>query len=388
MNVIISAGGRFHAQHLAKQLIKHNALKRLYTFDYTKKDEEFIPATQVKTHRGCQIADYVFTKFRLARILNRSFYNRIKDNVFDAFVNKEIATESDVDLFVGWAHYAEQSLHTARKKGAKIIIETGSCHIAVQENLIKLEYNRWGLTAPAVAKKTKAKMLREYALADYIMTPSHFVRDSFIQQGVSPKKLLMVPYGAETSFFNQVAPMHKEFIVLFAGMVSLRKGISYLLQAWHKAGLPLANTKLILVGALQKDFLSIKNKLPDNLNIEFLGGVNRDTLKSLYLRASAFVIPSIEEGLAMVINEAMASGLPVIASTHSGGPERITHGKTGFLYNPYNVDELARLITWCYDNREEAHRIGQAAHAHIQDYSWDTYGEHVYHAYKTILGHE
>jgi starch synthase len=388
MHVVISAGGRFHAYHLAKQLIKRNALERLYTFAYTKHDEQIIPATRVINNQWCQTADYLFSTLRLSRLCNRSTYNRIKDTIFDNFVTKQLANEKHIDLFVGWAHYAENSLLIARQKGAKIIIESGSCHITSQQNLIKLEYDRWGLTVPAVAQKTKEKMLREYALADYIMTPSHFVRDSFIRQGTSPKKLLMVPYGADVSFFTPAPTLHKDFTLLFVGMVSLRKGISYLLQAWDKANLPIRGTKLKIVGTLQKDFLSIQAKLPKNGNVEFIGGVDRNTLKNLYQGASAFVIPSIEEGLAMVISEAMASGLPVIASTHSGGAERIVHGKTGFLYNPYNVDELARLITWCYENRQAAHHIGQTAHNYIQTCSWDAYGDNVYRAYQAIIGHE
>lgn len=388
MKIILSAGGRFHAYHLAQELLRHNALQQLYTFSYTPEDQQSIPSAFVANNTLCQTADYIFTKLRLARIINRTGYNRIKDNFFDSFVAKKLALQNPADLFIGWANYTEKSMAIARSKGAKIIIESGSCHIKVQHNLIKHEYDRWGLTAPAVAKATKEKMLREYAQADYIMTPSHFVRDSFIQQGLAPQKLLLAPYGTDTSFFSPAAAMKKEFIVLFVGMVCLRKGVVFLLLAWHKLLIPHGNIKLIIAGQIQKDFSDIQNKLPINSNITFTGGLSADAIKMLYKQASVFVLPSVEEGFGMVINEAMASGLPVIASTHSGGPERITHGKTGFLYNPYNVDELARLITWCYNNRQETYQMGLAAHKHIQTCTWQAYGDQVYKIYQKALGHE
>ena len=87
----------------------------------------------------------------------------------------------------------------------------------------------------------------------------------------------------------------------------------------------------------------------------------------------------------MVIGEAMASGLPVMCSTSSAGPELIENGQHGFTYNPYNRTELAEKIDWCYRHPDELVAMGKQGQHRIRAYSWDSYGHNIYQVYTAIL---
>lgn len=385
MNIVISAGGRFHALQLAHQLEKRNSLRKLCTFDYTDQDAILVQPKHVHSVTSCKIMNDMFVRLQLARFVNKAHFNVFKDNLFDRLVSKKIARYGSFDLFVGWAHYALNSISAARKAGAKIIIESGSCHILAQQKLLHDEYRKWGLKTTPIDQRTVTKMLQEYQQADYIMTLSSFAQQSFIQQGIAPEKVLKVPCGVDVDFFLRPNILHTKFRVIFVGLVTLRKGIQYLLQAWHKAQLPTNQAELIIAGPVQKDFEQIKNQLPRDAHVTFVGPTSRSKLRELYQQSSLFVLPSIEDGFGMVIGEAMASGLPVICSTHTAAPELIQDQKHGFLVGPGDVDTLAEKIRWCYNNRDQAWSMGQAGKEQIKAFTWDHYGQQISATYQTIV---
>lgn len=390
MKVIVSAGGRFHAHRLAQQLAQYHALQRLYTFDYAPTDHAIVNPQYVRIAGFCKLLDKTFSRLQLQRFVSRTHFNAFKDGLFDTFVRDKLIKEQHYDLFVGWAHYGHTSQQQARAAGAKIILESGSCHVTTHNELLQNEYKKYGLVAPAFNAVVKKNTLYEYATADYIVVPSTFAYNSFIAQGITPTKVISIPYGVDTTFFAppiNKPPQHK-FIALFVGMVSLQKGIHYLLEAWNQAALPQETTELWLVGNTQKDFLTIAHYLPTNINIKFLGGVSKEQLRTIYHQASVFVLPSVQDGFGMVLGEAMATGLPVIASTHSGAPDIITTGLDGFLYSPYDVTALAKQLAWCYTNPTQAQTVGTHGQKTIQNFTWKTYGQRVYDHYKAILGHD
>jgi glycosyltransferase involved in cell wall biosynthesis len=387
MKVVISAGGRFHAHHLAQQLHQRQSLLKLFTFDYTTADTTKVPPALVTVMRSCKMLNDLFISLRLARIINKAHFNAFKDNVFDTAVSKHIKKLGSFDLFIGWAHYALKSIPLARASGATIIIESGSCHIATQQELLSEEYKRWGITYNPICSSTVEKMQAEYASADYIMTLSTFARQSFINHGFTQHKILTIPCGVDVDYFlaNPQPSIKKKFIIICVGLVTLRKGIHHLVQAFKQANLPVADTQLVIVGPIQKDFSSIAAKLGIPANVQFIGSVDRATLRTLYHQASLFVLPSIEDGFGMVIGEAMASSLPVICSTHSAGPDIIEDGVHGFLVPPHDTHDLAEKIQWCYSNRYDAALMGMHGQERIQAFTWDRYGQQVYATYRDIL---
>jgi len=420
MKIVISAGGRFHALHLAQQLEKRNSLKRLFTFSYTKYDRTRIACEHVTNISSCSILDHIFLKARLDRIIQKSSYNVFKDNLFDRFVSSHISKLEKIDIFVGWAHYALKSIPAARKAGAKIIIESGSCHILEQKKLLEQEYEKFNVPFIPLHQKNIAKMLQEYELADYIMTLSEFAYQSFVKWGVPKHKLLKVTCGMDVEFFlpartlrdaTYVAPQgerpkprlhisddnkqwilnqvqddkRQKFRVIFVGLLNLRKGVQYLIQAWNKLNLPEEQTELLLVGNLAQDLKLVLQNMPLKKNIIFYGSTSRENLRDLYGSSSVFVLPSVEDGFGMVMGEAMASGLPVICTTNTGGPDIITDQEHGFIIPAQDSDMLSEKIGWCYNNQETCKLMGKNGQEQIKKFTWDAYGEKVYEIYKSIV---
>lgn len=205
--VVVSAGGRFHAHKLANQLQKKSALKQLFTFDYNASDHNTVNAQFVTTITSCKIINDLFVRFQCSRFFDKARFNIFKDNLFDRIVAKKITSLGQFNLFVGWAHYSLHSITAAKKAGAKVIIESGSCHILEQKKLLDAEYSRWGIQSPSINQHVIDKMCKEYDQADYIMTLSSFARESFIKQGFSESKILMVPCGVDVEFFVGSSPI-------------------------------------------------------------------------------------------------------------------------------------------------------------------------------------
>ncbi len=385
MKVTIAAGGRFHAIALATELAKRDALQNLITFSYTKADAKFVPEKFVCQSSFCKCLDLAYCKLRLNRIISPSRFNVFKDNFFDNFVKSQIDKSPHIDIFVGWAHYVLKSIPIIKKKAKKFIIESGSCHILEQQKILLSAYEELGILHTPIDHENISKMTQEYELADYIVTPSSFAKNSFISQGISSQKILVVPCGSNTTFFSQrrnVIP--KKFTALFVGLLSVRKGVHKLIEAWIQLGLDTNKAELILVGSLQKDLSTTlgNKKLPSN--IIFQGSVDKDSLKKLYSSTSVLVLPSLEDGFGMVIGEAMASGVPVIATTHSGGPDIITKD-SGFIIPSNDSSSIANKLLWCFENQEELFKMGCNAQKQVDKLSWDTYGKNIYQTYQNIL---
>jgi glycosyltransferase involved in cell wall biosynthesis len=389
MKVVIAAGGRFHAFHLAHQLEKRNALKKLFTFYYTKTDSNYVSSNLVLNNNFISVLDLSFSKLRFSRFFNSSNFNVFKDNLFDSWQNKKILSEGKIDIFVGWANYFLNSLQNIRKTGAKVIVECGSTHILEQNQLLQSEYENFGLKYCPINKNNITKVLSEYDQSDYIMTCSSFTQNSFIKHGIKKEKILKVPYGVNLDFFvsekNLEQKRDDKFRVICVGLMCLRKGIPHLLSAWKKLGLPENQTELLLIGNLQKDLKLVLKNMSLPKNVIFYGAADKNNLLKLYKTSDLFVLPSIEEGLSMVIAEAMACGLPVICTTNTGGEELIEDKKEGFIVPIRNSEALAEKILWCYKNQENAKQLGLAGQTKIKSFTWDVYGEKVYQVYKKIL---
>ncbi|MFH1254481.1 MAG: glycosyltransferase family 4 protein [bacterium] len=394
MKVVVSAGGRFHAINLAQQLNKKNCLQKLYSFSFTKSDQHKIDKNNgtsislVKTINSCKFLDMAFQKLRIAHFINPSVFNSFKDNLFDSLVAREIKKLEHINIFTGWANYSLKCLTQAKKIGAKTIIESGSCHIKEQQLLLSHEYEKWGLTFKPIHQPTIDKMVEEYNQADYIMTLSDFSYQSFIKHGINPKKILKSPCGIDVDFFQTKETLTRQdtkFRVIFVGMISVRKGIPYLIEAWNKLNLPENSTELIFVGNIQKDMYQVLKKLEIKKNINFFGSCSRDNLKKLYHESNVFVLPSVEDGFGMVIGEAMACELPVICSKNTGANEIIQDGKHGFLVPAQNAEALAEKILWCYQNPKLSKEMGNFGKNKILDFSWDNYGDNVFEIYQNIM---
>lgn len=254
---------------------------------------------------------------------------------------------NEADIFLYYNGSGLSSTKKIQQHGGIAIAEAVNSHVQYQEDLLKEEYKRLRLDWTPFHKKEKERRIREYEKADYILMPSAFVKNSFIELGFSESKLLKVPYGFN-AFASSGIPKKQgdEFTVLYVGSISIRKGLRYLIKAFQQFKHP--RKKLLIVGP-ESDKRGISD-LSITDDIVFTGELKAAELENAYQSASVFCLPSIEEGLALVIGEALSFGKPIIATINSGASEIISDGKEGFIVPIRNEKVIAEKLQQLADD--------------------------------------
>jgi len=149
---------------------------------------------------------------------------------------------------------------------------------------------------------------------------------------------------------------------LYVGRLRIRKGVEVLLHALRQLPEESFNPRLVIVGEGEhrKTLEGVTAELKLEERVVFVGKRSKSEIAQLMSSASALVVPSLYEGMPLVILEAMSYGLPVVASRVSGIPEVVRHGETGWLVDPEDVDSLARALEAVVAESDEAQRRGQA----------------------------
>jgi glycosyltransferase involved in cell wall biosynthesis len=198
------------------------------------------------------------------------------------------------------------------------------------------------------------------------------------------------PPGVDTRFFTPAAYAHGGYLLAVGRFSDPRKDVRTLLGAYARlcAARPSA-PDLVLVGkspgAAELDYL---RSLPVAGRVRVVTDVSADELAAWYRGASAFVLSSAEEGLGMVILEAMASGLPVV-STDCGGPATsVVPGETGLLTPVGDPAALAHALARVLDDPVAARRMGEAGRARAErEFALEVAGERFLGVYDALLDH-
>ncbi|MEP7305889.1 MAG: glycosyltransferase family 4 protein [Acidobacteriota bacterium] len=235
---------------------------------------------------------------------------------------------------------------------------------------IKRRYPDWVEGVDVRLPEVREAEREERALARLIAVAGSFSRRALIGSGVDPEKTRVNPLGVDCSRFA-VTPKSfgRPFRFLFVGAMIARKGIPLLLDAWRE--LKGSDTELWLVGSASTRTLSLLPPLP---GMRYLGRLPPSELAFVLQQCDVFVFPSYCEGFGQVILEAMASGLPVITTTATAGPDIITHGHDGWIVEPDNPDELVEAMRNCLVNRAIIPSMGLRARETAERFSWPAYG--------------
>jgi len=276
-----------------------------------------------------------------------------------------------------------EAARKAKKNGTKIICDMRQEHPQFQEEILSEEARKLGIAITVPGSSYKHRVLEEIDLADHIFCPSSHAKRTFTEQGISKDKLVVCPYGVDTTTFvpRQNEKPSEKFTVLFLGSICMRKGVHYLLDAYKKA--ELKNARLVLVGPVDPAFRPILQKY-DGL-FEEVGQVPRSRLPLSYQRADVFVLPSLCDAYPIAVLEAMSTGLPIIISENTGTSEIIKNGREGFIVPIRDVQAIAEKLTFLFENKTRCVSMGIAAASTIKALNWDNYQEVCANFYKSIL---
>ena len=379
--VVLTTHGRFHSFDLAEQLQQAGLLSAIYT-----------PYPKFKL-RNTRVDPRLIRSFPFVSALHRLVEGRPAPRIvkqmlqlhagmaIDAYVK---LTRPPCDIVMALSGSGLASGRDVQRRGGRYICDRGSTHLRYQMRLLAEEYERVGIPFEPVHPRMIAREEAEYAEANAITVPSRFAARSFVESGVDAAKLHVIPYGVDLRHFQPTAPRDPVFRVLFVGQLSVRKGIGYLMTAFRRARLP--GAKLIFVGSPGRETEALLRGVPHD-DVEFTGALSRDQVAEQMSRASVMVLPSIEEGSAMVQAQALACGCPVIATANSGAEEVFDHGTEGFIVPIRDPDAIAEALTVLYRDRDLLHAMSQAGRRRMeQTGGWDRYGAQVIALFENLLG--
>jgi glycosyltransferase involved in cell wall biosynthesis len=222
----------------------------------------------------------------------------------------------------------------------------------------------------AVPAEYERRLERECAEADRILVASSFARQAFVAEDYDPQKVVAIAFGVDAERFSpSLTPAPRDrFRVLFVGHIGQRKGVSYLLQGYKSFRRP--DSELHLVGSFVPGAAQA---------YERFSGLFRHTphvpqiqLPDIYRAADVFVFPSLTEGMPLVVLEAMASGLPVIA-TPNGSSDLIEDGTDGFIVPIRDPQAIAARLKILYQDPQLRATMGRKARAKALRFGWDVY---------------
>jgi len=230
-------------------------------------------------------------------------------------------------------------------------------------------------------------------LADLVISPCDYTSANLSQAyGIALSKTSPLHGGVHSSFLAG-SPRHvprEEFNLLFCGRLNSRrphKTVDILLKAMPRI-LQRHTVELNIIGTGPRldEYTTLARTLGLGRAVHFLGFIDPSDLPAHYARADLFALPSARESFPLVLLEAMASGLPVVATAVGGVPEMVVDGETGLLVPPDDPGALAEAVNSLLDDPERMRAMGEKGRDTVREhYTWDKVAERMAEYFREIL---
>jgi glycosyltransferase involved in cell wall biosynthesis len=351
MKITLSAHRPFHFVQLANALVRFADPLQLYSSAPNRFFRGLDSAVQLHfAPSPILLASHAFP--RLVRGLPLDIDTVLYDQTIASLL-------PPTDLFFALATRALRSAKTARRRGARFVLDRACPHVHVQQALLRREAEGVGFRFRPQPGWLVDRQLEEYALADAILVPSEYTRATFPAE--LQNKLVLAPLLGRIEPSPAREPRSGAVFTLgVIGNSPLRKGYLYLLRAWKKLALPNARLLIRCAGGF-RGYPALEQLLRELPSVTLLPYIS--DLAGFYRGLDAFVLPSVDDGFGMVLFEALASGVPSIATRACGAAELLSDGQDALLVPSGNVDALAEAILRLYASSELRREIGSAGTA-------------------------
>lgn len=278
------------------------------------------------------------------------------------------------------------AIAAARARGMKIVADHSIAHPAFLEDTLHDEFGETGAEAwLSPDDPFWNRVLEDCRQADMVLVNSDFVKTTFVAQGFDPERIAVIYLGVREDFRGlkrDYACKRAELQLLFTGQFGTRKGARYLIGALERLadrGVPF---RLTALGEARegRELLKASN-IRDRVDLP--GFVPQDELKTYLETADIYVFPSLAEGCASSAMEALAAGLPVVATAETGLPVR--DGEEAMLVPAKDPDALCDALFTLASDEAGRRRLGEnAARMISENYGWDDYGRNVAELYHRL----
>lgn len=397
MKITIVVGGRWHAFDLARELHECGHLHKLIT-NYPK---WIVKKWGIPSEKTISLPLTFWIVKMIYKLGGEALMMRCQWWVHQWFANRAARYIAGSECIHTWSQWSEPTLEEARKKNIPTVLERSSAHILEQSNLLDLEHKRLGLKWAKTHPKIEQMEIREYELCDSVAVPSLFVERTFRERHFPSYKIFRNCLGVDLTCFKPPmkspdAPSEIGLNVVYAGSLSVRKGINDLLEGFELAALP--GSTLTLLGGETPELKCLLRQQPRKIKV--LGHLHQKDLVNHYQQSHCFVLASIEEGMAMVQMQALACGLPLICTTNTGGEDLLklsgNRGEqlelgviefpAGFLipiHSPkaigYCLRKLASQRQLWLSMRDEAIKLA------AKQLSWENYAQRAMQHYELLI---
>jgi glycosyltransferase involved in cell wall biosynthesis len=371
MRVAQAVFGVFHNFELGRELDRHGHLDRIYsTWPWARLKREGLPHSKVETFPWVHTPVTVLERMGLMPRWLSDDLGVWNARLFDDWTYKRIG---ECDALIALSGAALKTGQLVQRRGGKFCCDIGSSHPRFQDRIVREEYARWGVDLPVNDLRDTVREEEIFAVADSLTVGSSFAAKTYLEAGIPAAKVNVIPLGVRLENFTKtVEPPADTFNVLFAGQISLRKGVPYLLEAF--AQLQHGKKRLRLAGHVDASIKNVLGRLPLD-DVEFLGIQSPQELAKTMSHSHALVLPSVEDGFGMVMAQAMACGCPIICSTNTGGPDLIADGMEGFVVPIRDAGVIAERLQELANDPARQRAMGEAALQRVRTLGgWADYG--------------
>lgn len=304
--------------------------------------------------------------------------NRLVMSVRQSVAQAACTHVQEAQCVVGYEGFALPAFEAARSIGGRIRVLNYPVAHHRQRRRVRQEENErepaFAVTWPGFddwSADHEARLDEEIRLADAVLVGSGYAADSFVAEGIERSKMRVVPYGVDLRTFAPASSAGRRpsgrFNVIYAGQLTQRKGIAYLLRGYQQFARK--DSHLTLVGSIVGSDVPLK---PYAHLFEHIPHQTRPDLAERYRQSDVFVLPTLIEGMPLVVLEAMACGLPVIV-TANGPADIVRDGIDGFVIPERDAEALCdRLDRLCRDPELRV-EMGQRAAERAREFSWAAY---------------
>ena len=406
--VIIAHVSKQHSFHTAIALKREGVLYKYITTVYdrpsslTSRAKKFLKGSSLKkaSTRSCpELNDNDVVQFYEVLGLLRIFLGRFKIFNIDLFLMRifakkvaRYAIKENVDAVIVYDGITQKYLDLIKKSAPHIItimdvaIASRPFMKEVFENDMKKYNHENFLEEEKYLFKDRYLdfVMNDFRYTDYFFVASNVVFNSLKYCGIEDSRIVKVPYGVAIDQFDYVQKnvTSGALKLLFVGNLSYRKGIHHLLDVVSRYSKH--DIQLSLAGGYDPEgefYLKYSNLE----NVHFMGFVTRDVITATFQDSDIFVMPTMAEGMALVILEALATGTPVICTENSGGNDAIIDYENGIVCKAGDRDSFNDALKWMLQHRSRLPEMSLKAREVAVNYTWEVYYGRIGREIRTIL---